>query len=128
MDVDLSTAMSGLKSAIDLMRNAIGLAREANELSKDGAAKQAAATGLLEAERATRLAEAQIAQALGYKLCQCAFPPHIMLSEGYEPRYGEEIFRCPACKKQLPSEKYFESMRAVDTHNANLGRDGWLSR
>ncbi|GEM77006.1 hypothetical protein [Vibrio sagamiensis] len=43
------------------------------------------------------MAEAQIAQALGYQLCKCTFPPQIMLSVGY--RDFEEAFECKLCGK-----------------------------
>ena len=114
MPIDPLGAMTAVKSAIDLFRGGIALAKEANELSGNSNAKEAAMKSLAAAERAAQLAEAEIAKSLGYHLCQCTFPPQIMLSEGHEHQFGVEVFRCRNCKKQHPSEQYFRDMRAAE--------------
>ena len=96
--MDLSD-FENLKMAFDLFRSAVGLAKDSAELlpdEKGEPVKQA----LEKAEQASKLAEAQIAKVLGYNLCQCTFPPQIMLSKGYG-EYQEQ-FECPNCKKRLP--------------------------
>ena len=45
---------------------------------------------LEQADGALRASEAQLAKALGYKLCQCTFPPQIMLW-----RQDQEAHVCP---------------------------------
>lgn len=54
--------------------------------------KPAVEEKLKEAEGALALANAQLAQSLNYQLCQCSFPPSIMLW-----RHGERAFVCDAC-------------------------------
>lgn len=86
--------------AFGLFRKAIGAVKDAKDLLPDKGQREALDKTLDEAERASRLAEAQIAKALGYHLCQCTFPPQIMLSVGY----GElqERFECPKCGNAWP--------------------------
>ena len=89
-----------IKTAFDTIRAGLGAAKDVKDLAKEGPLKAAAEKKLDEAERATELAQAQIAQALGYKLCKCSFPPQIMLMEGRHTTRGIEIYACPRC--QLP--------------------------
>ncbi len=77
------------------------------------------------AEKALRAAEAQLAKELGYNLCQCTFPPQIMLSVGRHPKYGKEIFRCKNCNKQEPSEYYFRNLEEIDDYNAGQEQEDW---
>lgn len=124
--VVVKTAIDGVKTGLELFRTAIGLTKEAKELVADGVQKDTISRSLDEAEKASRLAEAQIARALGYHLCQCTFPPQIMLSAGRHPR-GIEVFKCPNCGKQEPSEQYFREMDEVDEYN-RTGRDpDWIT-
>ena len=85
----------------------------------DGSKAEDAQKQIELAEEALQASKAQLAKSLGYKLCQCSFPPQIMLSIGRDPKRGKEIFRCPACNKQDPSEHYFREMDAVDDFNAD---------
>lgn len=104
--------LGALKSGFDLLRSAIGLVRDAKDLQHDDARQQTITQTLDQAERAAKLAEAQVAKALGYHLCQCTFPPQIMLSVGRHPN-GSELFQCPYCKKQEPPGKYFGQVQAI---------------
>jgi hypothetical protein len=109
-----ATALPAIKAGIDVFRNAIGLAKEAKELLPDGAKKDAIERSLAAAEQESKIGQAQIAQALGFTLCKCAFPPPIMLSKGYHPRHGEELFECPSCKKQHPSQHHFDELDRLE--------------
>lgn len=60
---------------------------------------------LAEAERALEAAQVQLAKSLGYHLCQCTFPPQIMLSNGHHAIIGTEIFQCGRCEKTHPSKQ-----------------------
>ena len=75
------------------------------------------------AEKALRASEAELAKALGYKLCQCTFPPQIMLSKGHHAEQGMEIFKCEKCGKQEPSEHMIAQHAKVSAHNQ--GRRSW---
>ncbi len=104
---DLSSfadAFTAIKSAFELWRTAIGAARDTVDLLPDAEEKHAAGRALEEAVEASRIAEAHMAQALGYELCRCQFPPTPMLQIGYRvprdwPRKVEQIYECPLCKQ-----------------------------
>jgi hypothetical protein len=98
--MDMTSAYEALKSALALFRDAISVAKGAKDLLPSGKDRDTVEQSLEAAERATKLAEAQVAKALGYRLCQCTFPPQIMLSKEY---VGEsERFECPNCRKGWP--------------------------
>ena len=59
-------SLTHIKSAFDMFRSAIGLVRDVGEMVPEEN-KEAVSAALVKAERTARLAEAQIAQALGYK-------------------------------------------------------------
>jgi hypothetical protein len=86
--------IEAIKSAFGLLGSAIGLAKKAKDLLPDGAEKKSVEQSLEAAERSSKLAEAQIAQALGHRLCQCTFPPQIMLKTGSSRAHGDH-FQCP---------------------------------
>ena len=98
---DINSAMESVKIGVSLLAESIGLIKETKELLPDGKEKEVIEKSLKEATKASKLAESQIAQALGYKLCQCTFPPQIMLSKGYTKQeyHNEEEFICPKCNK-----------------------------
>lgn len=100
MDIDLTQ----IKVVFDLFRSAIGAVKDVTDVLPEGEKKKAVQETLEQAEKAAQLAEAQTADALGYHLCQCTFPPQIMLSKGYRDDVGhkKEIFECPKCKKITP--------------------------
>jgi hypothetical protein len=100
-DIDIPAAMQSVKVGLSLLGEAIGLAKKAKDVLPDSENKEAITRSLDEADKASKLAEAQIAQALGYTLCKCTFPPQVMLSKGYkEADYAQvEEFICPLCKR-----------------------------
>lgn len=100
MDVDFSTAFEAIKNSLSLFRDAITVVKGAKDLMPVGTDKETVEKSLMAAERAGHLAEAQIAQALGYRLCRCTFPPQIMLSHGDDR--SQERFQCPKCNKSWP--------------------------
>lgn len=85
--------LTAIGEAISLFRNALGLVKDTKDMLP--VAQQAAVTKSLdEADRAARIAEAQIAKALGFRLHPCTFPPQIMLeAKGAQGA----VWRCPAC-------------------------------
>ena len=118
-----------IKTGFDALRAALGAAKDVKDLVKDGPTREAAEKKLDEAERrVSELAQAQIAQALGYKLCQCSFPPKIMLMKGRHMTRGVEIYSCPSCQNQVQSDFEFRQMdrndAAVNRHNQ--GEHSWM--
>jgi hypothetical protein len=94
---DLPSTMESVKIGLSLFSEAVGLVKKTQDLLPDSVEKEAIVSSLAEANKASKLAEAQIAQALGYKLCQCTFPPQVMLSVGYKENIEE--FKCTGCNK-----------------------------
>lgn len=123
---DVATAITAFKTSFDLVRSALGLVKDVKDALPEGEKKETLTLAIAEAEKASRIAEAQAAQALGYKVCQCTFPPQIMLSEGRHSD-GDEIFRCPTCKKQEPSEQRFARRRTAQRY-ADGGPNDWMTR
>jgi hypothetical protein len=88
-----------------MRRSAIGLAKDAVAILPADK-KEAVSRGLEEADKQLRLAEASIADALGYALCRCAFPPTPMLLVGYRTELRNpgtqtviiDIHQCPYAK------------------------------
>ena len=79
----LAGAASALKSTFDALRSAMGLLKDAKDLLPSGDKRdEAISQALVAAESSSKIAEAEIAKALGYALCKCAFPPTIMLAVG----------------------------------------------
>ena len=60
------------KNAIEMVKGMIGLLPKGPESER-------AASEIERAERALETSKAEVAQALGFKLCKCTFPPQIML-------------------------------------------------
>jgi len=113
---DVTGAMESVKVGISLLAESIGLIKKTQELLPESQDKDAISKSLAEAEKASKLAESQIAQALGYKLCQCTFPPQIMLSQGYKEleHHHEEEFVCPRCNKS-----------SIEPPSKPINYDGW---
>jgi hypothetical protein len=101
---DISEYIRASKDVLDILKTLGGL------LPK-GPDSDAAKQRLEQAEKALRASEAQLAKALGYQLCQCTFPPQIMLSKGRHPVHDtNEIFECPNCGKKEPPESKFQAL------------------
>ncbi len=85
-------------SAIEFLKNAIGLVKDANDLAADSPKRQAAEFALAQAEQQLRLAESRAAAELGYDLCQCTFPPQIALLKPDGNKY------CPNCGRNTEDD------------------------
>lgn len=96
MDFDLDS----IKQGIDLLRSGFGLMRAARDALPEGDKRDQLDQTLENAERQLQIAEAQIAKGFDYQLCQCTFPPQIMLSIGIQKH--RERFQCPRCQKVWP--------------------------
>ena len=85
-------ALSAFKEAIDALGVVLTLAKQAKDLLPEGPRKKAFDVSVEQAERQLRIAEAQAATALGYDICQCEWPPSIMLWDK-----AARVSRCPKC-------------------------------
>lgn len=117
----IASSIALLKGGIDAIRSAIGLTKDAQGLLPGNANADTVSRALDQAEQQVKIAEAQIAQALGYKLCRCEFPPHPMLLVGYQqginehgiPTRHRDVFKCPCCKRTTPPGAYLTSPMTV---------------
>jgi DNA-binding CsgD family transcriptional regulator len=76
-------AGTALKTMFDAVRSAIGIAKDARAIKQTSLDdRQAFDRAIDQAEQAASLAQAQVAQLLGYQLCRCTFPPAVMLTVG----------------------------------------------
>ena|SRR5438477_3606447 len=82
--------LTAAKSALDIFR---GIRAELPQGPKTDQVQQQIET----AERFLQKSEAELAQALGYKLCQCTFPPQIMLWKEAESAH---VCPNPACGRR----------------------------
>lgn len=82
---DITEYIKASKDVLDIFKTLVGL------LPK-GPDADAARQRLEQADKALRASEAQLARALGYKLCQCTFPPQIMLW-----KQESQMVICPNC-------------------------------
>jgi hypothetical protein len=73
------------KQALDVMKAAKELIPVDRRPEMDRAIEQA--------DQQLRRSDAALAQALGYPLCRCTFPPQVMLANGRDGYY------CPGCKR-----------------------------
>src|SRR6476660_3905238 len=80
---DWAQSAGAIKSAFDALTSAFKLVKEFRSSGKTSPAEATLVDRALdEAEKASKVAEAQVAKALGYQLCHCAFPPTAMLTVG----------------------------------------------
>ncbi len=96
--------MSAFEAIVDVFKGIaaiIALLKQTKDLLPDGAEKKTVEKSLEEVEKKSELAQAQVAQALGYQLCRCTFPPQIMLKTGSSRAHGDH-FQCPRCGSAWP--------------------------
>jgi len=72
-------AIEALINGLSLATQAINLIKQIKDLLPSSPQKEIATQTLENAENSFKVAEAQIAVELGYHLCQCKWPPEIML-------------------------------------------------
>jgi hypothetical protein len=131
--MDLPIDPLAVKAGFDAVKSAIETLKSLRELYRSKPDVRAEIDEKIKlAEREVALGEAQIAQALGYKLCRAHFPPVPMLKNRVHATYVEEISKCPQCAAEDPSPEHFtlkERMdRSVAEYNSNLTGESWLSR
>ncbi|TAL81951.1 MAG: hypothetical protein EPN75_03320 [Beijerinckiaceae bacterium] len=104
---EMTAWMTAGKGAVDLMRSAW-------QLMPKGERKDQIEEKVTQVETALRASDAALAQALGYKLCRCTFPPQIMLW-----RQSEGTNICELCGSKDPtpiSDKVLDMARRGPNH------------
>lgn len=87
--------IAGIKEAFETFSTAIAAFKSAKDLLPDSKEKKAAEEAMEKAASTAKLAEAQAAQALGYPLCRCNWPPTIMLIKTQGGR--QSVYHCARC-------------------------------
>jgi hypothetical protein len=98
-------SLAAAKAAFDSVRSAISMVKDVRSLGGGSQQQQKAIDqALTVASSNTAIAEAHMAQALGYELCRCEFPPTPMITVGYFTishqgghKAGEPVYECPKC-------------------------------
>jgi hypothetical protein len=98
------SGLSDLKNVFDALRSMLGTIKDAKDILPDSEQKQAIELSIEASEKQLLIAEAQIADSLGYELCRCIFPPVIMLKVGYREDQRNDmalvdVYECPKCKQ-----------------------------
>ena len=108
-----------LNAYVQASNNVINLMKNLYAALPKGEKHSAVEKQFENAEKALKASEAQLAKSFGYHLCQCTFPPQIMLQIGRHPTWEEMIFQCPKCENQSPTAGYFrgrdEAKQAADS-------------
>ncbi len=93
---------NAFKAIFDGLRGAVGLLRDIRSAGAGNEAQQQLVDEALDkAEKAAKIAEAEVAKALGYELCKCEFPPIPMVTVGQMEQRGANkagpVYECPKC-------------------------------
>jgi hypothetical protein len=95
-------AAGAFKAMFDGLRSAIAMIKEVRATGGESEAQQQFVDDALEkASQAAKIAEAEVAKALGYELCRCEFPPIPVRTVGRidQPRIKRAgpVYECPNC-------------------------------
>ena len=91
MNIDIEA----VKQAISTFGMAISTLKQAKDLLPDGEKKNQIAENIEQAERQLKIAEAQTAQSMGYRICRNHFPPGIMISS------DSKSWKCSDCGNEI---------------------------
>lgn len=84
-----------IKEAFETFGTAISAFKSAKDLLPDSKEKKVAEEAMEKAASTAKLAEAQVAQVLGFPLCRCNWPPTIMVVRIQGGR--QSVYRCGTC-------------------------------
>jgi hypothetical protein len=99
----VAAGISAVKTTFDALRSAIGLLKDTKDLLPKDEKTATITAAIATAESSSKIAEAEVAKALGYELCKCEFPPTPMLTVGYfniqvsNHSATDPVFECPKC-------------------------------
>ncbi len=105
--MDVIQCLTGLKTALEVIKGAAAL------LPK-GSKSEEAREQIERAEKELKASEGAVAKALGYKICQCTFPPQIML--------WKEAERAHVCPNSTCGRKVSKSSSVVRVSR----RSSWM--
>lgn len=111
----MGLSLNSVKEWGEAVQNFLRLGQAAVDKLADGAAKDEARRALEQAREQALLAEVQLANSIGYKLCKRHRPAEVMLSIGRDAKWNIEQFKCPSCGDLQPSDLYIRSLDRDDT-------------
>ncbi len=115
-----------VKGWVDVARGTVDLLRSAAAALPNGDEKTVVEAKIPEAENALKRSDAKLARELGLKLCDCTFPPNVML--------WKETERAHVCPNEQCGRRKFQSFKISKEAIDELGRpslDGpnsWMAR
>lgn len=86
--------LTAVKSAVDILE-------QMKDHLPEGEAKSALVQRIAEAEHALQLVHSEMGKSLDRLLCQCTWPPQVMVTVGSSEKGKMELWKCPNCGKQL---------------------------
>jgi hypothetical protein len=87
----MTMALDALKEGLAALGLVLNTLKQAKDLMPQTFDRVATEKALAAAETQLKIAEAQTAEALGYPICKCSWPPTIML------RTKDKMFVCRQC-------------------------------
>lgn len=93
-----------LSEYIHLSKDALELLKSAYSILPTGKDKESALQKIAQAEALLKRADAKLAEDLGYRLCQCEFPPRPMLWKEKQKSY---VCQNPDCGKTISTSSSY---------------------
>ncbi len=84
--------MDEIKVYFSAASQVLSIFKQAKDLLPESKEKDEASKALVKAESSFKAAEAQFAQSMGFELCQCAWPPNIMIL-----KHEHDEYQCKEC-------------------------------
>ena len=106
-----------VKGWVDAAKATITLLTAAKDALPQGKPREQVEAKLHEAERSKKGADARLAKELGLRLCDCEFPPNVMLW-----REAEKAHVCPHCGRRRDRP----AIGAVATRSPPHGGQSWM--
>ena len=118
--VSLSHILEAFTKGLMALRGSLDVLKSAKDHLPAGEQKDLVEKKIEEADHSLRMANAEMGQSLGFQLCQCTWPPQLMVSVGYLEKDHVEQLKCPNCGKvvSLPGRpKPGEKVTAFDPYD-----------
>lgn len=111
--MELLPIVEAFTKGLATIKSAVESLKAAKDPLPVGETKTAITQKIEEVEHAIQLANAEMGQSLGYKLCQCTWPPQVMRSLSYSEEFHTEEVKCPNCGNVLSMHRDSKPSEAV---------------
>jgi hypothetical protein len=113
-NLPMQDILSDVKTAFDLFKESIYLFRSAKDLLPDSSEKVAAERTMLEAENSAKIAEAKLAQTLGFQLCPKEWPPVVLMAT--QVTRTLDFYKCPSCGTEFVNQSKRNNLVRLDEY------------